>query len=109
MNKEDLAVLPIAALGLAKGIGEVIIKPALSDGFNLVKNAARVAIYHAFSHDNYEYPISASLTYHGSPVNLEDDRTNLYGPATSALNQATSKEHASTIATALSSGVYLAQ
>jgi hypothetical protein len=71
MNKEDLKVLPIALVGLAKGIGEYYIKqPAI--------NAGKTAMHIVFgSKEQYDHPVSANITYYGSPESLEDDRANL--------------------------------
>jgi hypothetical protein len=73
MNKEDLRVLPLALVGLATGLGEYYIKQP-------VVNAGRVAMHIVFGgKEQYDHPISANITYYGSPESLEDDRANLPG------------------------------
>jgi len=46
MNREDLKVLPLAVLGIAKGIPEVIIKPFVVEETERVRHIAAAAIHY---------------------------------------------------------------
>lgn len=46
MNREDYKLLPLAAIGLIKGIGEVIIKPFAIDQTEKVRHVTKAAIHY---------------------------------------------------------------
>lgn len=46
MNREDYKLLPLAAIGLVIGIGEVIVKPFLQDTAAQTQKVAKAAIHY---------------------------------------------------------------
>ena len=46
MDKEDYKLLPLAAIGLIRGIGEVIVKPFLMEETEKVRKVSEAAIYY---------------------------------------------------------------
>lgn len=73
-NKEDAKVLPLALVGLARGLGEYYVRRPLAE---TAGNIGRYAMHQVFGKQEYDHPISANITYYGSPASLEDDRAHL--------------------------------
>lgn len=46
MTREDLKLVPLAAIGLIKGIGEVFVKPFLIEETEKVRHVASAAIHY---------------------------------------------------------------
>ncbi len=46
MEREDIKLIPLVAIGLARGIGEVIIKPFIQEKSQEVRKIAKASIHY---------------------------------------------------------------
>lgn len=54
MNREDIKMLPLVAVGLIRGIGEVFIKPFVMEESEKVRHVASAAIHYYRTGENNE-------------------------------------------------------